>query len=31
LIGGNWHGVPVLPRTGKVLEAPLCKLTPAVC
>ena len=26
----NWHGVPVLPRTRKVLETPLRKLTPAV-
>ena len=30
LIRENWHGVPVLPRTCKVLEASLRKLTPAV-
>lgn len=30
LLWENWHGVPVLPRTRKVLETPLRKLTPAV-
>lgn len=30
LIKENWHGVPVLPRTCKGLEASLRKLTPAV-
>jgi hypothetical protein len=25
----NWHGVPVLPRSHRVLEAPLRKLAPA--
>ena len=25
-----WHGVPVLPRSHRVLETPLRKLAPAV-
>jgi hypothetical protein len=26
---GKWHGVPVLPRSGKDLETSLRKLAPA--
>lgn len=29
VIDGNWHGVPVLPRSHRVLEAPLRRLAPA--
>lgn len=29
LMNKKWHGVPVLPRSGKVLETSLRKLAPA--